>query len=59
LIREFVAPYDREVIRAAREAGQRLSYHTCGGYILSPSDHFFDADPGLLRAFAQEAVACV
>jgi uroporphyrinogen decarboxylase len=31
LFREFVAPYDRELIRAAHEAGQRVSYHTCGG----------------------------
>jgi uroporphyrinogen decarboxylase len=30
-----------------------------GGYILSPSDHFFDADPSLLRAFADEARQCV
>lgn len=30
-----------------------------GGYILSPSDHFFDADPDLLAAFADEARQCV
>jgi uroporphyrinogen-III decarboxylase len=30
-----------------------------GGYILSPSDHFFDADPHLLAAFADEARKCV
>ena len=30
-----------------------------GGYILSPSDHFFDADPDLLAAFADEARRCV
>jgi len=30
-----------------------------GGYILSPSDHFFDADPKLLAAFADEARQCV
>lgn len=30
-----------------------------GGYILSPSDHFFDADPDLIRAFADEARKCV
>jgi uroporphyrinogen decarboxylase len=29
-----------------------------GGYILSPSDHFFEADPALLEAFASEARAC-
>jgi uroporphyrinogen-III decarboxylase len=131
----FVAPYDSVLIELAREAGQRVVYHTCGGmmpileriagmgpdametftpagmggdtilaeakrrighrvcmiggfdqfhyfkgcspeetrravrkcfedagegggYILSPSDHFFDADVELLRAFAEEARAC-
>lgn len=29
-----------------------------GGYILSPSDHFFDADLDLLAAFADEAKHC-
>lgn len=29
-----------------------------GGYILAPSDHFFEAEPGLLDAFAQEARDC-
>jgi len=30
-----------------------------GGFILSPSDHFFDADPALIAAFADEAKRCV
>ena len=30
-----------------------------GGFILSPSDHFFDADPALIRAFAEEAAKCI
>jgi uroporphyrinogen-III decarboxylase len=30
-----------------------------GGFILAPSDHFFEADDRLLRAFADEAHACV
>jgi uroporphyrinogen-III decarboxylase len=30
-----------------------------GGYILAPSDHFFEADLDLLRAFAEEARLCV
>jgi uroporphyrinogen-III decarboxylase len=30
-----------------------------GGYILAPSDHFFDAKPELVQAFADEARACV
>ena len=29
-----------------------------GGYILSPSDHFFDADPELIKAFVDEARKC-
>lgn len=29
-----------------------------GGYILSPSDHFFEADLDLLRAYAEEGRAC-
>lgn len=135
LFREFVAPYDAEIIQAAHAAGQRIVYHTCGGmmpilediaamkpdametftppgmggdvdlasakkrignevcmiggfdqgrwfsgapeadlrlevrrcfreagegggFILSPSDHFFDADPRLIAIFAEEARAC-
>lgn len=30
-----------------------------GGYILSPSDHFFDADPELIKAFSDEAKKCI
>ena len=43
----------RAAVRASyRDAGEG------GGYILAPSDHFFDADPGLIAAFADEARAC-
>lgn len=28
--REFMLPYDREVVRTAREAGMLVSYHNCG-----------------------------
>ena len=136
LFDEFVAPYDSELIAAAHEAGQRISYHTCGGmmpileriadmgpdametftppamggdtnlreakkrigdricmiggfdqfhyfrgavpektreavrrcfeeagdnggFILSPSDHFFDADVELIKAYADEAKRCL
>ncbi len=136
MFNDFVAPYDKELIQAAHEAGQRIVYHTCGGmmpilediadmkpdametftppemgadvdlaeakkrigdrvcmiggfdqfhffqgctpeetraavrkafdaagegggFILAPSDHFFDADPELIRAFADEANHCV
>lgn len=41
-----------EVRRCFEEAGQG------GRYILSPSDHFFEADPKLLHAFADEAKKC-
>ncbi|MFO7670146.1 MAG: uroporphyrinogen decarboxylase family protein, partial [Bacteroidales bacterium] len=41
-----------EVRRCFEEAGEG------GGYILSPSDHFFEADLNLLSAFADEAVKC-
>ncbi|UCD24409.1 MAG: hypothetical protein JSW51_00370 [Gemmatimonadota bacterium] len=135
IFEEFVAPYDREVIAAARGVGQRVVYHTCGGmmpileqiadmgpdametftppslggdtdlreakrrigdcvcmiggfdqarffqgcapqetrlavrrcfedaglgggFILAPSDHFFDADVELIKAFAEEATTC-
>ncbi len=43
----------REVRRCFEEAGPG------GGFILSPSDHFFDADPELIRAYADEARRCV
>ncbi len=42
-----------EVRRCFAEAGAG------GGFILSPSDHFFDAEPELLEAFADEARKCV
>ncbi len=40
------------VRRCFEEAGEG------GGYILSPSDHFFDADLDLIAAFADEARKC-
>ncbi len=136
IFNEFVAPYDAPLIEAAHKAGQRISYHTCGGmmpilediasmkpdametfsppamggdtvlaeakkrigdkvcmigsfdqfhfftgcseqatrnevrrcfeaagtgggFILSPSDHFFEADLKLIMAFADEAKKCI
>lgn len=41
-----------EVRRCFEAAGEG------GGFIISPSDHFFDADPTLIRAFADEATKC-
>jgi len=46
--------------QATRQA-VRQNFHDAGdggGYILCPSDHFFDADIELLRAFADEAQQC-
>jgi uroporphyrinogen-III decarboxylase len=43
----------RAVRRCFAEAGDG------GGYILAPSDHFFDADVELIKAFADEARSCV
>lgn len=43
----------RAVRRLFEEAGEG------GGYILAPSDHFFEADEILLRAFAEEARSCI
>jgi uroporphyrinogen-III decarboxylase len=42
-----------EVRRCFAEAGPD------GAYILAPSDHFFEAEPELLRAFVDEAHQCV
>ena len=132
----YVAPYDAPLIKAAHDAGQKISYHTCGGmmpilediaamepdametfsppamggdtnleeakrrigdkvcmiggfdqfhfftgcsesdtrtevrrcfeaaggnggFILSPSDHFFEADLNLISAYADEAKKCI
>lgn len=48
------APEDtrREVRRCFDAAGHG------GGYIIAPSDHFFEADPELIRAFADEVGKC-
>jgi hypothetical protein len=51
-LRSTEAETRAEVRRCFAEAGAG------GGYILSPSDHFFDARPELLRAFADEARRC-
>ena len=46
-----------ETRRAVRDAFDQAGRG--GGFILAPSDHFFEADDALLRAFADEARACV
>ena len=43
----------REAVRRCfKEAGAN------GGFILSPSDHFFDAEPELIAVYADEAIKC-
>jgi hypothetical protein len=49
------APQDTR--RAVREAFEQAG--PGGGFILAPSDHFFEADDALLRAFAEEARSCL
>ncbi|MEJ2636051.1 MAG: uroporphyrinogen decarboxylase family protein [Calditrichia bacterium] len=44
----------RQAVRSCFEAAGEG-----GGFILSPSDHFFDAQPELIEAFADEARKCV
>ena len=43
----------KEVRRCFEETGNN------GGFILSPSDHFFEADLNLIKAFADEARQCI
>jgi hypothetical protein len=50
LFREFVAPYDAELIEAAHEAGQRISYHTCGGMMPILED-IADMQPDAMETF--------
>ncbi|KPJ94301.1 MAG: hypothetical protein AMS18_03970 [Gemmatimonas sp. SG8_17] len=52
-------------LQGCTEAETRRAVRRCfanagagGGFILSPSDHFFDADVELIRAFADEARQC-
>ena len=47
--------------KETRHAVRRLfeAAGTGGGYILAPSDHFFDAEPALIRAYVDEAMKCV
>ena len=47
----------QETRAAVRRCFEATGEH--GGYILAPSDHFFDAKPELIAAFADEARKCV
>jgi len=52
----FTACTPSETRRAVREAFGQAGRG--GGFILAPSDHFFEAEDLLLRAFADEARGC-
>ena len=53
----FTGCSPEETRRAVRRCFDTASAD--GGYILSPSDHFFDAELELIEAFADEARKCV
>jgi uroporphyrinogen-III decarboxylase len=53
----FVKCSEAETRAAVRRAFEAAGEG--GGFILSPSDHFFDADPKLIAAFADEARRCI
>jgi uroporphyrinogen decarboxylase len=53
----FMGCSPEETRRAVRQCFEEAGEG--GGYVLSPSDHFFDADIELIRAFADEAIKCV
>lgn len=52
----FVGCTPEETRKAVRDCFEAAGEG--GGFILSPSDHFFDADVQLLKAFAEEARNC-
>lgn len=55
-IRFFKGATEEETRRAVRHCFEQAG--PGGGYILSPSDHFFEADSNLLYAFCDEASKC-
>lgn len=54
---DFVGCTPERTRRAVRQLFEEAG--DGGGYIVAPSDHFFEADEVLLRAFAGEAHSCV
>jgi hypothetical protein len=55
LFDQFVAPYDCELIRLAHEAGQRISYHTCGG-MMRFLERIADMGPDAMETFTPAAM---
>jgi len=69
---ETLTPLEMGADVDLKEAKRRIGNRVCmiggfdqeaaggnGGFILSPSDHFFDADVELIKAFADEARKCI
>ena len=62
----FIGGFDqKEYFMQSTPEETRAAVRSCfeaagpgGGYILCPSDHFFDAQTSLLEAFADEARKC-
>jgi hypothetical protein len=52
----FIGCDEKDTRKKVREAFEHAGEG--GGFILTPSDHFFDADPILIKAFADEARQC-
>lgn len=50
LFDDFVAPYDVPVIAAAKEVGQRIVYHTCGG-MMPLLERIADMQPAAMETF--------
>ena len=55
LFDQFIAPYDSELIQLAHEAGQRISYHTCGG-MMRFLERIADMGPDAMETFTPSAM---
>jgi len=53
----FIGCSPKETRAAVRKCFEEAGVN--GGYILAPSDHFFDADLELIKAFVDEAHKCI
>ena len=52
---QFVAPYDGELINLLHQAGQRVSYHTCGG-MMRFLERIADMKPDAMETFTPPAM---
>ncbi|MBN2489393.1 MAG: hypothetical protein JXQ29_00895 [Planctomycetes bacterium] len=55
LFETFVQPYDTELIALAREVGQRIVYHTCGG-MMPILEAIADMGPAAMETFTPPAM---